>query len=84
MRSPTATFERRCTARSVALDIVVSAPDSAPPPDADGVISQGADYWPLALTRELDDLILHLRTNEIDLGTWVFRVVGDARSGTGI
>ncbi len=58
------------------VDIVVSAPDSAPPPDA-GVISQGADYWPLALTRELDDLILHLRTNEIDLGTWVFRVVGD-------
>ncbi|MBY0290218.1 MAG: 2,3-epoxybenzoyl-CoA dihydrolase [Mycobacteriaceae bacterium] len=59
------------------VDIVVSAPDAAPPPDADGVISQGADYWPLAFTRELDDLILHLRTNEIDLGTWVFRVVGE-------
>ena len=59
------------------VDIVVSAPDSAPPPDAGGVISQGADYWPLALTRELDDLILHLRTNEIELGTWVLRVVGE-------
>jgi benzoyl-CoA-dihydrodiol lyase len=32
----------------------------------------------LALTRELDDLILRLRTNEPDLGAWVFRVVGDA------
>jgi benzoyl-CoA-dihydrodiol lyase len=59
------------------VDIVVSAPDSAPPPDARGVTSAGADYWPLALTRELDDVILHLRTNEIELGTWVFRVVGD-------
>jgi benzoyl-CoA-dihydrodiol lyase len=59
------------------VDIVVWAPDSAPPADAVGVISQGADYWPLALTRELDDLILHLRTNEIDLGSWVFRVVGE-------
>lgn len=60
------------------VDIVVSAPDSAPPPDVAGVIAQGADYWPLALTRELDDLILHLRTNEIELGTWVFRVVADS------
>ncbi len=59
------------------VDIVVSAPDAAPPPDAGAVIAQGADYWPLALTRELDDLILHLRTNETDLGTWVFRVVGE-------
>jgi benzoyl-CoA-dihydrodiol lyase len=29
------------------------------------------------VTRELDDLILRLRTNEPELGTWVFRVVGD-------
>jgi benzoyl-CoA-dihydrodiol lyase len=29
------------------------------------------------MTRELDDLILRLRTNEPELGTWVFRVVGD-------
>jgi benzoyl-CoA-dihydrodiol lyase len=40
-------------------------------------VAQGADYWPLAMTRELDDLILRLRTNEPELGTWVFRVVGD-------
>ena len=31
----------------------------------------GADFWPLAMTRELDDLILRLRTNELELGTWV-------------
>jgi benzoyl-CoA-dihydrodiol lyase len=30
------------------------------------------------VTRELDDLILDLRTNETELGTWVFRTSGDA------
>ena len=29
------------------------------------------------MTRELDDLILDLRTNETELGTWVFRTEGD-------
>ena len=37
-----------------------------------------ADFWPLAMTRQLDDLILRLRTNEPDLGTWVIRTAGDA------
>ncbi|WP_116100819.1 2,3-epoxybenzoyl-CoA dihydrolase [Amycolatopsis thermalba] len=35
------------------------------------------DGWLLAMTRELDDLILRLRTNEPELGTWVFRTEGD-------
>ena len=38
---------------------------------------KGADYWPMAVTRELDDLILRLRTNELELGTWVLRVAGE-------
>jgi benzoyl-CoA-dihydrodiol lyase len=29
------------------------------------------------MTRELDDLILDLRSNELELGTWVFRTRGD-------
>ncbi|MCW2944210.1 MAG: benzoyl-CoA-dihydrodiol lyase [Actinoallomurus sp.] len=37
-----------------------------------------ADFWPLAMTRELDDLILWLRTNEPELGTWVIKTRGDA------
>ncbi|MGV9295208.1 MULTISPECIES: 2,3-epoxybenzoyl-CoA dihydrolase [Amycolatopsis] len=35
------------------------------------------DGWLLRLTRELDDAILRLRTNEPDLGTWVLRTEGD-------
>ncbi|HET6502500.1 MAG TPA: 2,3-epoxybenzoyl-CoA dihydrolase [Amycolatopsis sp.] len=37
----------------------------------------GDGGWLLAMTRELDDLILRLRTNEPELGTWVFRTEGD-------
>lgn len=58
------------------VEIVVAVPDTAPPADLDGLIAQGADYLPLRMTRELDELILRLRTNEPDLGTWVFRVEG--------
>jgi benzoyl-CoA-dihydrodiol lyase len=60
------------------VDITVTGPDSAPPADAAAVLAQGVDYYPMALARELDALILHLRTNELELGTWVLRTRGDA------
>jgi benzoyl-CoA-dihydrodiol lyase len=59
------------------VEITVHGPDAAPPADAAGVLAQGVDYWPLALARELDDLVLRLRTNHQDLGTWVFRTRGE-------
>ena len=68
-----ATIDR---ARRVA-EITVSGPAAPPPADAAGVLAQGADYWPLAMTRALDDLILHLRTNELEIGTWVLRTSGN-------
>ncbi len=58
--------------------IIVRGPESDPPPDAAGVLASGAEFWTLAVTRELDDLILDLRTNELELGTWVLRTVGSA------
>jgi benzoyl-CoA-dihydrodiol lyase len=39
--------------------------------------AQGAAFWPLALARELDDAILHLRLNEPELGLMIFRTEGD-------
>jgi benzoyl-CoA-dihydrodiol lyase len=42
-----------------------------------GIHAEGAAFWPLALARELDDAILHLRFNEPGLGTIVFRSEGD-------
>ncbi|WP_030939764.1 2,3-epoxybenzoyl-CoA dihydrolase [Streptomyces sp. NRRL S-646] len=42
-----------------------------------GPEDDSGDGWLLTLTRELDDVILHLRTNEPEPGTWVLRTEGD-------
>jgi benzoyl-CoA-dihydrodiol lyase len=55
----------------------VQGPTEAPPAGASAVLAQGVDYWPMAVTRALDDLILHLRTNEPEIGSWVLRTIGD-------
>jgi benzoyl-CoA-dihydrodiol lyase len=57
--------------------ITVSAPTTAPPADAAGVQALGCAFWPLAVARELDDLILHLRTNEELIGLWVLKTRGN-------
>jgi benzoyl-CoA-dihydrodiol lyase len=64
-------------ARGIA-EITVTAPAAPPPDDAEGVRAQGGAFWPLALARELDDLVLHLRTNEAEAGLWVFKTAGRA------
>jgi benzoyl-CoA-dihydrodiol lyase len=48
------------------------------PGDGAELAAAGADAWILATARELDAAILHLRLNESDVGTWVFRTAGDA------
>jgi benzoyl-CoA-dihydrodiol lyase len=53
------------------VTITVHAPDTV------GNLGQGAEFWPLAMTRELDDLILRLRANETELGTWLIKTEGD-------
>jgi benzoyl-CoA-dihydrodiol lyase len=59
-------------------EITVKGPAGAPPPDAAAIAAAGVQFWPLALARELDDLILHLRTNEEQIGLWALRTEGDA------
>jgi benzoyl-CoA-dihydrodiol lyase len=59
-------------------EITVAAPDAPPPADVAGAQAQGAAFWPLAVARELDDLILHLRVNEEELGLWVLKTTGPA------
>jgi benzoyl-CoA-dihydrodiol lyase len=55
-------------------EITVRGPDAEMPA---GIEELDAGFWTLAMTRELDDLILDLRTNEPTLGTWVLRTDGD-------
>jgi benzoyl-CoA-dihydrodiol lyase len=57
--------------------ISIKAPDAPPPNDIDGVITQGASFWPLQVARELDDAILHLRINELETAMLVFKSHGD-------
>jgi benzoyl-CoA-dihydrodiol lyase len=65
------------TARSVT--ITVQGPTDLPG-DLRGIHDSGAGFWPLAMARELDDLLLHLRLNEPSIGLLVFRSAGDPGS----
>ena len=47
------------------------------PADLRGIHDSGAAFWPLAMARELDDALLHLRLNEPSIGLLVFRSAGD-------
>ncbi|MGQ0464691.1 MAG: 2,3-epoxybenzoyl-CoA dihydrolase [Sporichthyaceae bacterium] len=75
-RHLTATIDR---ARGL-VELTVRGPQDAPPADLAGIHAQGAEFYPLELTRELDDAILLLRTNELEAGTWVIRTEGSADS----
>ena len=57
--------------------ITVSAPAALVESTPDAIEAAGASWWPLRLARELDDLILNLRTNELETGTWVIQTRGD-------
>jgi benzoyl-CoA-dihydrodiol lyase len=59
-------------------EITIIGPDTDAPDTVAAVHEQGVRFWTLAVARALDDLILDLRTNELELGTWVFRTEGDA------
>ena len=55
----------------------VNGPAAAPPADVAAIHAQGAAFWPLALARDLDDAMMHLRLNETEIGTWVLQSQGD-------
>lgn len=60
--------------------LTVRAPKAAQPADIAGIEAAGVRWWPLQMARELDDAILHLRTNELDVGTWILKTSGDPQA----
>ncbi|MBQ0944413.1 benzoyl-CoA-dihydrodiol lyase [Ideonella sp. 4Y16] len=60
--------------------ITVKAPEGAQPTSLEQIVAAGADWYALAMARQLDDAILHLRTNELEIGTWVLKTSGDAEA----
>jgi len=59
------------------LTITVRAPTPGQPQGIPSIHARGAQWWPLAMARELDDAILLLRTNEPDIGLWLLKTEGD-------
>jgi benzoyl-CoA-dihydrodiol lyase len=58
--------------------LTVHAPQTRQPVDVAGIHALGAKWWPLSVARELDDAILMLRTNDLQIGTWIVQTRGDA------
>jgi benzoyl-CoA-dihydrodiol lyase len=56
------------------------APQTEQPTEIDAIVAAGTSWWPLQFARELDDAILSMRTNELNIGTWIFKTEGDARN----
>ena len=56
--------------------LTVNAPSGAQPTDVAGIEAAGSNWYPLQMARELEDAILHLRTNELDIGTWALKTQG--------
>ncbi len=66
------------SADSRVATFTLKAPDGWQPDDLDGILAQGANWWPLLFIRELDDAILDLRVNSADVGLWVLKSTGSA------
>jgi len=56
--------------------LTVKAPRGAQPSDVAGIEAAGSNWYPLQMARELEDAILHLRTNELEIGTWLLKTEG--------
>jgi benzoyl-CoA-dihydrodiol lyase len=56
--------------------LTVHAPRTQQPTEVNAIHALGARWWPLTMARELDDAILMLRTNHLEIGTWVLKTRG--------
>jgi len=76
LRYPNVTVEIARAQRTATF--TVKAPTGAQPADTAAIEAAGAAWYPLQMARELDDAILQMRTNELDIGTWLIETEGDA------
>ena len=58
--------------------LTCKGPPGDVPRQIEDILGEGAGFWPLAVMRDLDDAILHLRFNEEEIGTWIFKSSGDS------
>ncbi len=77
IRYPFVTVTLDRAGRSGTIEIM--APDRDAPADVDGIEAEGVSFWPLAVSRAIDDALLHLRFNEPILGTLIIKTSGDGQ-----
>ena len=72
---------------SIAIDraarnavLTVRGPLGPQPATIAAIEEAGVQWWPLQMARELDNAILHMRTNELDIGTWLLKSEGDVQA----
>jgi len=75
IRYPFVTVSIDREGRSATLDI--QAPDDDAPASVEEIREQGVQFWPLAVTRAMDDALLYLRFNEPTIGTLIIKTSGD-------
>ncbi|MDO8419885.1 MAG: 2,3-epoxybenzoyl-CoA dihydrolase, partial [Rubrivivax sp.] len=76
LRYPNVTVEIARARRTATF--TVKGPTGPQPTSIAGIEAAGATWYPLALARELEDAILSMRTNELEIGTWLITTAGDA------
>src|SRR5262245_2095769 len=59
------------------ITITVKGPSADGADEIEAILARGAQWWPLAMARELDDVILHLRTNVREAGIWIVKTRGE-------
>jgi benzoyl-CoA-dihydrodiol lyase len=60
--------------------LTIKAPESAGPASIEEILAAGAEWWPLQMSRELDDAILSLRINQLEPGLWIFKTEGEPKN----
>jgi benzoyl-CoA-dihydrodiol lyase len=57
--------------------LLIKGPTEPAPAGMEALRAEGAATWMLRAARELDDALLHLRFNEPEIGTLIFKTEGD-------
>jgi benzoyl-CoA-dihydrodiol lyase len=61
-------------------DLTIRGPEAGLPTNPQEIQKLGDGYWPLQAYRELDDVLLHLRVNEPEIGLVCLRTEGNIES----
>jgi benzoyl-CoA-dihydrodiol lyase len=62
--------------KAMTATFTVRAPQGVSEKTLDEIVGAGGSWWPMQMSRELDDAILSLRTNELELGLWLLKATG--------